>query len=140
MFTKFFAFGAGVIALSLTNLTLADEALSGPMAEEQATVIVYRADESIKTRRINFDVHVDAGSVGRLNARDSLSAVGDAGHYTISTSLPGDEPLELQVKPGTTHYVHTRLRMVGNRLIVELVEVEEQVAKAQQADNGELTI
>lgn len=109
-------------------------------AADTSSVIVYRADESIKTRRINFDVHVDKASVGRLAAKDALVAAGDPGTYTIGTSLPGDTPLVLELKPGSTHYVHTRLRMVGNRVIVELVEVEEQVARAHELNPTFLTI
>ena len=106
-------------------------------APEQATIIVYRADESIKTRRIGLDIHVDTASVGRLNAKDALLASGEPGTYVIGTSMPGDIALELELKPGTTHYVHTRMRMIGNRVVVELVEVEEQVAKIHQVNDAQ---
>ena len=118
------------LALGTVHLAKAEETASA----EQASVVVYRADESLKTRRLDFDVHINESSVGRLNARDALTAEGEPGTYLISTSLPGDLPLELELKPGSVHYVHTRLKMIGNRLVVELVEVEEQVARAHQVD------
>ena len=126
--------------LSLLAFGPAATASSDAAAEATSSIVVYRADESVKTRRINFDVHVDKSSVGRLNARDALVAAGAPGTYAIGTSLPDAEPLVLELKPGSTHYVHTRLRMVGNRVIVELVEVEEQVARAHELDPEFLTI
>ncbi|MEP5567554.1 MAG: hypothetical protein ABJN62_06960 [Halioglobus sp.] len=133
---------------ALATLALAFSTLTAPLwaaAEEAvapadaATVVIYRADESVKTRRIGLDIHVDAASLGRLTSEDTLLASGAPGTYTLGTSLPGDEPIKLELAPGTTHYVHTRLRMIGNRVVVELVEVEEQVAKNHQAGQaGEL--
>ena len=126
----------GLTLLGSVQLASADE----PSATEQASIIVYRADESIKTRRLDFDIHVNTASVGRLGAKDALQAAGEPGTYRIATSLPGDQPLELELKPGAVHYVHTRLRMVGNRVVVDLVEVEEQVARAHQVETGQQTI
>ena len=125
-----------VAALSISGLTAAADASlpDTAAAPEPATIIVYRADESIKTRRIGLDIHVDTASVGRLDAKDALIASGEPGTYLIGTSMPGDSALELELKPGTTHYVHTRMRMIGNRVVVELVEVEEQVAQFRHAD------
>ncbi|MEH6586070.1 MAG: hypothetical protein V7720_05900 [Halioglobus sp.] len=131
-----------IAALSISGLTAATETSlpETATAPEQATIIVYRADESIKTRRIGLDIHVDTASVGRLNAKDALLASGEPGTYVIGTSMPGDIALELELKPGATHYVHTRMRMIGNRVVVELVEVEAQVAKSHQVDDTQVML
>jgi len=120
--------------LALLVMTTSFWAAAGSLqAADEATIVVYRADESFKTQRVNLDVHVDTASLGRLDAQDVLLASGKPGTYTLATSLPGDVSLQLELQPGSTHYVHTRLRMIGNRVVVELVEVEEQVAKLHQA-------
>ncbi len=127
------------IALATLTSSYFVSAEASTSADDSATIVVYRADESIKTQRIGLDIHVGAASLGRLTSEDTLLASGAPGVYTLGTSLPGDAPIELELQPGTTHYVHTRLRMIGNRVIVELVEVEEQVAKTQQSsDSSEL--
>ena len=125
---KTFAIGKGAARVDHSH------AIAGERGDlRQRLGDVYRADESFKTQRVNLDVHVDTASLGRLDAQDVLLASGKPGTYTLATSLPGDVSLQLELQPGSTHYVHTRLRMIGNRVVVELVEVEEQVAKLHQA-------
>ena len=125
------------LAMGSLQMAKAEETATGT---EQTSIIVYRADESIKTRRLDFDIHVNKASVGRLGDRDALQAVGEPGTYMIATSLPGDQPLEVELKPGAVHYIHTRLKMIGNRVSVELVEVEEQVARSHQVGTSGQTI
>ena len=98
--------------LALIVMTTSFWAAAGsPQAADEATIVVYRADESFKTQRVNLDVHVDTASLGRLDAQDVLLASGKPGTYTLATSLPGDVSLQLELQPGSTHYVHTRLQI-----------------------------
>jgi len=106
-------------------------AMAGESAKP-ATVVVYRADESVKSKRVKLDVFLDQRSMGRLSREASVEAEGAAGEYTLGTSIAGTEPLTLNLKPGETHYVHAQVKVRGNRVDVTLVEVEDQVAKLQQ--------
>lgn len=106
------------------------------LAGGEASVVIYRAGESFKTRAFDLDIFVDSANVGSLNARSSLVASGEPGTYTLRTNLPGTTPLQLELQPGTTGFVHTRLRMVGDRVVVELRQVNEHVARAHQTNAG----
>jgi hypothetical protein len=97
-----------------------------------ATVIVYRADESVKTKRINVGIIGESSNVGRLSANKMVSAESPAGQYTLATSVPGSDALTLDLKPGATYYVHAKMAMRGSRVSVELQEVTAQVARVQQ--------
>ena len=106
------------------------------VASGDASVVIYRAGESFKTRALGLHIFVDSANVGSLNARGSLLASGEPGTYTLGTNLPGTTPLQLELLPGTTGFVHTHVRMVGDRVVVELRQVNEQVAKAHQTNAG----
>ena len=56
-------FCVAALALGFSSVSMA----AGESAEP-ATLIVYRADESVRTERLGLDVHMDKGSVGRLKA------------------------------------------------------------------------
>ena len=94
MFRSLFAITA---TLSLLAFGPAATASSDAAAEATSSIVVYRADESVKTRRINFDVHVDKSSVGRLNARDALVASGAPGTYAIRTTDAIDDLMPTEV-------------------------------------------
>ena len=99
---------------------------------EPGTIVVYRADESNKSSRIRFDVHVDDRSLGRIKADDAVVDSGSAGQYTLGKSIGSTEPLVVDVKPGSVHYVYSQVEVKGGRVVVTLQEVEEQVDKVQQ--------
>ena len=128
MYNKVVSFAAAlVMALGFSQVSVA-----GETSAESATLVVYRADESIKTERLNLDVHVGKGSMGRLKADKAIVITRPAGEYALGTSIGGTKGLVIDLKPGQTHYVHTDMEMRGTRVKVKMVEVEEQVAKLQQ--------
>jgi hypothetical protein len=128
MLHKAFAFTAA-LALSFTG---SQAVVASEDALEQATVVVYRAEESVKSRRIRMDVHVDSSSAGRIKSDDSLVVAGAPGQYTLGSSITGTEPLVIDLQPGSTHYVHMDVQVRGGKALVSFNEVEEQVAKVQQ--------
>lgn len=128
MLQKAFAFTAA-LALSFTG---SQAVVASEDTLEQATVVVYRAEESVKSRRIRMDVHVDSSSLGRIKSDDSLVVSGAPGQYTLGSSITGTEPLVIDLKPGSTHYVHMDVEVRGGKAEVSFSEVEEQVAKVQQ--------
>lgn len=119
-------------ALLPVSSVLADETLTNG----EASVVIYRAGESFKTRGFDLDIFFDSANVGSLNARGSLMASGAPGVYTLATNLPGTTPLQLELLPGTTGFVHTHLRMVGDRVVVELRQVNEDLARTHQTNAG----
>ncbi len=130
MLSKIVVLTAG-LALSLGFVKLATAA-DTQEAVQPATVVIYRADEHITTGRIDFDVHVDESSLGRLNEEDALVVEGAPGTYTLGSSIADTKPLVLDLKPGQTHYIHAEMKMLGDRVYVDMVEVEEQTARIQQ--------
>jgi hypothetical protein len=124
-------FCVATLAIGFSSVSMA----AGESAEP-ATLIVYRADESVRTERLGLDVHMDEGSVGRLNADNAVVITQPAGQYTLATSIKGTEPLVIDLKPGQTHYVHSDVDMRGAHVKVTMTEVEEQVARIQQPTLG----
>ena len=128
MLHKVFALTAALaISFTGTQAVVASEERA-----EEATVVVYRAEESVKSRRIRMDVHVDDSSLGRIKSDDALAVSGAAGQYTLGSSIKGTEPLVIDLKPGSTHYIHMDVEVRGNTAVVSFREVEEQVAIVQQ--------
>ena len=128
MLNKLIVLTAG-LALSLGFVNLA---ASAEESIQPATVVIYRADEHVTTGRIHLDVHVDESSLGRLNEDGALVVEGAPGTYTLGSSIADTQPVVLELKPGQTHYVHAEMKMLGNRVYVDMVEVEEQTAKVQK--------
>jgi hypothetical protein len=127
MFTKAIAAAFALAAsLGFAQTTSATEHVTAP-----ATVVVYRAEESVTTKRLNVDVTANNYALGKLKKDGVVVSEGPAGEYTLGTSMPGTEPLTLDLKPGATYYVHTKLEMRGGRIYVSLTEVAEQVARVQ---------
>lgn len=115
------------VTFGFTQAVTASEDAAAP-----ATVVIYRADEALNTKRLNLDVSADKHNLGKLTANDVVVAQGEAGTYTLGTSMKGTEELTLELKPGVTYYVHATLEMRGTRVYVALQQVEEQVARVQQ--------
>ncbi len=116
-------FAAG--AVQAETLPLEEVSLSN------ATLVVYREDEFYRTGHLDYDIHVGEAGIGRLSERESLVVSGEAGEYNIGSSMGNTRGVTLQLKPGATHYVMARTLLLGDDVVVELVEVEEQVARTQ---------
>jgi hypothetical protein len=128
MFRKIIAMSAVImVALGFSQVSMAAQE-----SAEIATIVVYRADESFKTERLGLDVHIGESSMGRLKSEQAVVITRPAGEYALGTSMKGTDELILDLKPGQTYYVHTEMQLRGTRVQVEMVEVEEQVAKVQQ--------
>jgi len=111
------------IALAFSLATLfgyAQSVSATEAATAPATVIIYRADESVKTKRVNMGITGASSNVGRLKVDNVLVAQSPAGDYTLRSSLPGADALTLELKPGSTYYVHARMKVDGNRVTVDL--------------------
>jgi hypothetical protein len=128
MHNKVITFAAAVVMV----LGFSQASVAGDEEAGTATLVVYRADESVKTERLNLDLHVGKGSMGRLKAENAIIITRPAGEYALGTSIRGTKGIVIDLKPGQTHYVLTEMDLRGTRLKVKMVEVEEQVAKLQQ--------
>ena len=127
------------LAIILVLLTgLAPLSATAEVAPDAARIVVYRADESSRTQKVKFKVQLNQESQGRLKYNRTLVVTPAAGAYELGISLKGAEPLSIDLKPGQTYYVHTKIRQRGTRLIPELVLVEEQLAVSQQPSIGQL--
>lgn len=133
------------LALAAATTLFASLAFGGELpgtdieASQQATVIVYRNDADIRSRRLSFDVHLGSENLGRM--RDDVVVTRQpAGTYTLDTTLPGDTPIQLQLQPGATYYVQAGLSVRGGQVKVELEEVGEQVARAELGELPASTI
>ena len=128
MYHKIVTFAAALaMAFGLAHVTAA-----GDGSSELSTLVIYRADESVKTERLNLDVRMGRGSLGRLKSDNAIVVTRPAGEYTLNTSIRGTKGLVIDLKPGHTHYVHTDMDILGTRVKVEMLEVEEQIARLQQ--------
>lgn len=120
------ALTAFLVTLALSPLVKAESS--------EATVVVYRADEASRTEHLTFGLTEGQRLVGRVRSEKSVVLNAPAGSYTLNTTLPGSEPLTLDLKPGGVYYVHSRLKMTGNQIDLDLVEVAEQIAQSQGAE------
>lgn len=106
---------------------------------QHATVVVYRNDADIRSRRLSFDVHLGAENLGRMRD-DVVVTQQPAGTYVLDTTLPGDTPIELHLQPGATYYVQAGLSVRGGQVKLDLQEVGEQVARAELGELPNSTI
>jgi hypothetical protein len=113
-------------------MPLTAQASSTDSAEAQARIIFYRAGESSKTRRINFDALVNGDKVKRLKYGKPVLAMVDAGDYELGMSIKGSPTLTVTLKPGQTYYVYAGLERMGQTTTPSLLIVEEHVALTQQ--------
>ena len=135
MYNKVITFAAALaMALGFSQASVAGDEEAGT-----ATLVVYRADESVKTERLNLDLHMGKGSMGRLKAENAIVITRPAGEYALGTSIKGTDGIVIDLKPGQTHYVLTDMDLRGTRVKVKMVEVEEQVAKLQQPELDQAT-
>ena len=102
-------------------------------ASEEATLIVYRAEEPRSTERLRLNVRLDGDNLGRLRSDDVVSVSQASGSYTLTTSM-GGEPITVDLKPGQTHYVRVDLSARGTSVSVAMSEVAEQVALVEQPE------
>lgn len=102
------------------------------VADKPATVIIYRADELMRSQWLSMVVKLDGAPIQRLHVDDAVVATVPAGRRTLRGSIVGTEPLSLDLKPGSTHYVYSEVNILGNEVRVEFSEVEEQVARVHR--------
>ena len=133
MFRKILAMSASLVLVM--GFSTASVAADG--AEAPAKVIVYRADESLKTDRLSMNLNVDSMTEGRLHAEKAVVITRPAGEYVLDTNIRGAKGLVMDLAPGQTYYVHAKMKMRGTSLRVALEEVEEQVALGQAPTLGE---
>lgn len=107
-------------------------ALSEAAAEENATVVIYRADDSLKTRRVGMYLHMAEDNLGRLKFDRSVVISRPSGEYTLASNISETTPLVIDLKPGKIYYVHADVALRQARVKVSFKEVEEQLAKIQQ--------
>lgn len=131
------ALAAFILTLTMTSIVKAE---ASEHAIEPATVVIYRADESSSTKRLRFGLLANDAMLGRIQADNSIQAQLPAGTYTLHTTLPGAEPLTVELKPGAIHFVHTSLTILGNNVQAELLEVEEELARSHGATDFDTTI
>jgi hypothetical protein len=117
-----------ISAVLFATLGFSQASSASEAAIEDAKVVVYRADDSSKTRRVSMYLNLDEQSQGRLNTGDSLTISKPAGEYTLSSNIKGTKDLLIDLKPGQTYYFDTDMTMRGSRVSVSFVEVEERVA------------
>lgn len=98
---------------------------------QQASLVVYRAGESVRTERVKLNVYLGSEEIGRLGKAQPLATAHEAGTYTVSTSVSGAEDLTIDLKPGKVHYVRLDVKPRGSSVKIEFVEVEEQVARVE---------
>jgi hypothetical protein len=113
------------LLLGFSHTTIATEE-----SAQTGTIVVYRSAEGSKTKKLKFAINLDEANLGRLKANRSLVATVEAGEYELNTSMKNGESILVNVIPGQTVYVHTRVTSLGHEITPELVLVEEQVAVA----------
>ncbi len=120
--------------LALFSATASAVEPAKPAAQGDASLVVYRVDESVRTDRLRIAVRVGNERLGRLQSEDSVTVTRPAGTYLVSTGIAGAETLEIDLKPGQVHYVRIDPRERTQHLRVAVVEVEEQVARIERSD------
>ena len=119
-------------AMGFARVSVAEMAEAEMGEVEKATIIVFRGEEPSRTSRIKFDVLLGSTSLGRLANEGVLVASHMPGEYVLDSSISGTKDIVIDLKPGQTYYVQTKMRLRGTDLRVSFAEVEEQVAKLQQ--------
>lgn len=109
-----------VLALG-SNLVVA-----GNGAEDLATVVVYRDDDSSRTKHVQFYIYGGERLAGRVKAGKQLTFTVPAGEFMLSTNLPGAPTETLFVEPGSVHHVRSALSLYGTHLDLDLEEISGQ--------------
>ena len=132
MFSRMLAVALVIMgSLGFSQIASATEAV-----DQEATIIVYRADKSFKADRVSMHMVMGGENLGRLNSGGSIVVSRPAGEYTLNSTIKGSKGLVIDLKPGQTHYIHTEMGVRGTQVKVELAEVGEQVAKEQSPQIG----
>ena len=126
---------AGTLVV-MGSLGFAQLASATETVDQEATIIVYRADKSFKADRVSMHMIMGGENLGRLNAGDSVVVTRPAGQYTLNSTIKGSEGIVIDLKPGQTHYIHTEMGVRGTQVKVKLAEVGEQVAREQAPEIG----
>ncbi|MFT6288369.1 MAG: hypothetical protein ACJA09_003129 [Alcanivorax sp.] len=125
-----------VTLLVVGSLGAAQGVSATEVADQEATIIVYRADKNFKADRISMHLIMGGENLGRLNAGDSMVVSRPAGEYKLYSTIKGNKGLVMKVKSGQTYYVHTQMGVRGTQVKVKFAEVGEQVAKEHSPDIG----
>jgi hypothetical protein len=133
MLKYFLAVSAVVVStVGLSHSVNASEESAAP-----AKLVVYRADEMIRSEWLSVTVKLDGQQIARLHAEDAVVKTVPAGKHVLRGSVSGTEPLVLDLKPGQTHYVYSDVDIHGNDVKVQFAEVEEQVVRIHRGgDEG----
>lgn len=123
-----------ILSLAVVFATLlgTQAALAGEQALEPARLVVYRAEEASKTRKLKLNVRLDKAQIGRLKYDQAITTSVSPGQYSLDTSLSGSNSLQLNLKAGQTYFVRSHVKMLGGKVTPVLELVEEQVALEQQ--------
>jgi len=113
--------------LSIAQVSHAGEEVLAP-----AKLVVYRAEETSRTRQLKFYVRLDKSLIGKLKYGKAITATALPGQYSINTTLGDTQALDLGLRPGQTYYIRATVTMLGATVKTVLELVEEQVAVAQQ--------
>ena len=117
----------------ISTLVFSPAGMAGGEATLQpAKLIIYRAEETSRTHNVKFHIRLDQSQIGKLRYGNAIVTTVAPGAYQLDTTLRGTPSLQIDLKPGQTYFVHTRVDALGERVSSELQLVEEQVAVAQQ--------
>ncbi len=119
-----------------STVTLSQGVSAGEAASEPARQVVYRADELIRTETLSMTVQLDGQNMARLHSDDAVVVTVPAGQHVLRGSIPGSQPLVLDLKPGQTHHFHSDVNVHGAGVKLQFSEVEEQVARVHSALEG----
>jgi len=124
-------------AVVATSFTLSQGAIAESESAQPAKVVIYRADEPIKSERLSVTVQLDGQNIERLHSDDAVVATVPAGRHVLRGSVKGTQPLVLDLKPGQTHFVYSDVELMGSQVRLEFSEVEEQVARVHEVTDQE---
>jgi hypothetical protein len=131
---KYISVTIAVLALA-TTFSMPAAAVEDSL--EQAKIVVYRSDESNKTKRLNLRLAIDGDTVTTIKYKQAYVTTVPAGQYQLTTNLGGKEGLQINVKPGETQYVYISVKGNSSSVNAQLNAVEEQVAMLQQPSLAE---
>ncbi len=124
---------AVTFVFTLAALVGAQQA-AAEMTNDTTRIVVYRADDSVRTERLDFDVHVGNQDLGEISQRESVTSLELPGETVISANVAGMDDFVLKARPGQTHYVRMDVKLRGTSLKISFSEVEEQVAQVEKPE------
>ncbi len=132
-----FKYVLAVSAVVATSFGLSQAVSASEESVAPAKLVVYRADEMIRSETLSLTVKLDGQQIARLHSEDAVVKTVPAGKHVLRGSIAGTEPLVLDLKPGQTHYVYSDVDIHGNEVKVQFSEVEEQVARVHRSGEEE---